>query len=100
MERVHPDMIDAAQGLWSRVSLFFELMLVPTRTNQLLAILGLLLLSQSALCCCEFVLLADSMYLLGEVGVGFVGTTVGIAYASGFSGFTTPLVCRMAVSIF
>ena len=45
MERVHPDMSDAAQGLWSRVSLFFELMLVPTRTNQLLAILGLLLLS-------------------------------------------------------
>lgn len=42
MEQVSPELIDAAQGLWSRMALFFQTMLVPTRLYQLLAVLGLI----------------------------------------------------------
>ena len=43
MEPVGPDIMDAAQGLWSRISLFFEIMILPQRLNQLAAIIGLVL---------------------------------------------------------
>lgn len=45
MEPVGPDIVDAAQGLWSRIALFFETMILPTRLYQLAAIAGLILLS-------------------------------------------------------
>ena len=45
MNQVSPDMIDAAQGLWSRIVLFLEIMLVPTRLYQLATIALLLLVS-------------------------------------------------------
>jgi hypothetical protein len=48
------------------------------------------------LCCCDFVLLAVSLFLLGGLGIGFVGATVAIAYLTGFPGFTMPFVYRMA----
>jgi hypothetical protein len=58
--------------------------------------LVLLLLSHSALCCCNFVVLAELLFLLDGLGVGFAGATVAIAYPTGFPAFTMPLVCRMA----
>lgn len=45
MEPVGPDIVDAAQGLWSRISLFFEIMILPQRLYQLAAIAGLAVLS-------------------------------------------------------
>ena len=45
MEPVGPDIVDAAQGLWSRISLFLEIMILPARLYQLAAIAGLILLS-------------------------------------------------------
>ncbi|MTE00450.1 mechanosensitive ion channel [Paracoccus sp. YIM 132242] len=45
MEPIGPDIVDAAQGLWSRISLFFEIMILPQRLYQLAAIAGLAVLS-------------------------------------------------------
>lgn len=45
MEPLGPDIVDAAQGLWSRIALFFEMMILPMRLYQLAAIAGLALLS-------------------------------------------------------
>lgn len=45
MEPVGPNVVDAAQGLWSRIALFVEIMVLPTRLTQLAAIIGLMLLS-------------------------------------------------------
>jgi len=62
--------------------------------------LGLLPLSHSALCCCEFVVLAELLFVLGGLDVGLVGATVAITSRTGFSDFTMPLVCLMAGSAF
>lgn len=45
MDQVSPDMINAAQGFWARIVLFFEIMLVPTRLYQLVAVAALLIVS-------------------------------------------------------
>ncbi|MDQ1900374.1 mechanosensitive ion channel [Paracoccus sp. WLY502] len=45
MEPIGPNVVDAAQGLWSRIALFFEMMILPMRLYQLAAIAGLALLS-------------------------------------------------------
>ncbi|WP_103171826.1 mechanosensitive ion channel family protein [Paracoccus sp. SY] len=45
MEPLGPDIVDAAQGLWSRIALFFEMMILPMRLYQLAAIAALILLS-------------------------------------------------------
>ena len=45
MEPVGPDIMDAAQGLWSRIVLFVRIMVLPTRLYQLAAIAGLALTS-------------------------------------------------------
>ncbi len=45
MEQLNPDVIDAAHGLWSRLILFMETLLIPTRLYQLLAIVALIVLS-------------------------------------------------------
>ncbi|SFA52331.1 Mechanosensitive ion channel [Paracoccus halophilus] len=45
MEQLNPEMVDAAQGLWSNVATFFKLLLLPTRRSQLIAVLGLVALS-------------------------------------------------------
>lgn len=42
MEHLAPDMVDAAQGFWSQIRIFFRIMLLPWRLWQLLAIFGLL----------------------------------------------------------
>lgn len=48
MEQVTPDMIDAAQGLWSQIRVFFRTMLLPWRLWQLLVIVGLAVISHLA----------------------------------------------------
>ena len=45
MEQLDPQVIDAAQGLWYRIRLFIDTLLIPSRIYQLPAIVGLLLLS-------------------------------------------------------
>lgn len=45
MIQVGPDILDAAQGLWSRIALFFEIMVLPMRLYQAAAILALALMS-------------------------------------------------------
>ena len=45
MEQLNPDIIDAAQGLWGSVVTFFKLLWLPSRRNQLLAIVVLIGLS-------------------------------------------------------
>lgn len=45
MEPVGPGILDAAQGLWSRITLFVEIMILPTRLTQVAVIVGLALLS-------------------------------------------------------
>lgn len=45
MEPVGPDIMDAAQGLWSRIVLFVRIMVLPARLYQLAAIVGLALTS-------------------------------------------------------
>ncbi|MFC3167143.1 mechanosensitive ion channel family protein [Paracoccus fontiphilus] len=45
MEPIGPNVVDAAQGLWSRIALFFEIMILPQRLYQLAAVIGLILLS-------------------------------------------------------
>ena len=48
MEHVSPDIVDAAQGLWSHIRVFFRIMLLPWRMWQVLVILGLLVVAQLA----------------------------------------------------
>jgi len=62
--------------------------------------LDLLPLSHSAFCCCKFVVLAESLFVLGGLDVGLVGATVVIASPTGFPEFTMPLVCLMGGSAF
>ena len=45
MDQLNPDIVDAAQGLWGSVVTFFKLLMLPSRRNQLLAIIGLMALS-------------------------------------------------------
>ncbi|WP_207101810.1 mechanosensitive ion channel family protein [Paracoccus shandongensis] len=45
MEPIGPSVMDAARGLWSRIALFLEIMILPQRLYQLAAIAGLMLLS-------------------------------------------------------
>ncbi|MBO9454795.1 mechanosensitive ion channel [Paracoccus sp. R12_1] len=45
MEELNPEVIDAAQGLWYRISLFVDMLLIPSRMYQLPAIAGLVLIS-------------------------------------------------------
>ncbi len=45
MEELNPEVIDAAQGLWDRISLFVDMLLIPSRMYQLPAICGLVLIS-------------------------------------------------------
>lgn len=45
MEQLDPEVIDAAQGLWYRIQLFIDMLLIPSRIYQLPAIAGLVLLS-------------------------------------------------------
>lgn len=45
MEQLDPQVIDAAQGLWYRIRLFADTLLIPSRLYQVPAILGLMLLS-------------------------------------------------------
>lgn len=45
MEQLNPEVIDAAQGLWYRISLFIETLLIPSRMYQLPAIAGLAVLA-------------------------------------------------------
>ena len=45
MEQLNPDVVDAAQGVWTRLILFLETLLIPTRLYQLLAVAGLVLVS-------------------------------------------------------
>lgn len=45
MEQLNPDVVDAAQGVWTRLILFLETLLIPTRLYQLLAIAGLIVVS-------------------------------------------------------
>ncbi|MCT4333689.1 mechanosensitive ion channel [Paracoccus sp. YLB-12] len=45
MEELNPEVIDAAQGLWYRISLFVDMLLIPSRMYQLPAICGLVLIS-------------------------------------------------------
>ena len=48
MEHVSPDIVDAAQGLWSHIRVFFRIMLLPWRLWQVLVILGLLVVAHLA----------------------------------------------------
>lgn len=41
MDQLNPEVIDAAQGLWYRISLFIETLLIPSRVYQLPAIVGI-----------------------------------------------------------
>lgn len=45
MEQLNPDVVDAAQGVWTRLILFLETLLIPTRLYQLLAVAGLVVVS-------------------------------------------------------
>ena len=45
MEQLNPEMVDAAQGLWGSVVTFFTLLMLPSRRNQLVAIVVLIALS-------------------------------------------------------
>lgn len=45
MEPVGPEIVNAAHGLWSRIVLFAEIMVLPTRLYQLAAVAGLAILS-------------------------------------------------------
>lgn len=45
MEQLNPEVIDAAQGLWDRVRLFLDTLLIPSRMYQLPAIAALALIS-------------------------------------------------------
>lgn len=45
MQQLSPDLVTATQGLWMRIALFLETLLIPMRLYQLVAIVGILLLS-------------------------------------------------------
>lgn len=45
MEQLNPEVIDAAQGLWDRVRLFLDTLLIPSRMYQLPAIAALALIA-------------------------------------------------------
>ena len=45
MEQVTPEVVDAAQGLWAQLRVFFQTMLLPWRLYQIAAILALVLLA-------------------------------------------------------
>lgn len=45
MEPVGPEIVEAARGLWSRIALFAEIMVLPSRLQQLAAVAGLALVA-------------------------------------------------------
>ncbi|MCF3972668.1 mechanosensitive ion channel family protein [Paracoccus salsus] len=45
MEALNPEVVDAAQTLWYRISLFVDMLLIPSRMYQVPAIAGLVLLA-------------------------------------------------------
>ena len=40
MEQLNPDIVDAAQGLWGSVVMFFKLLMLPSLRNQLVSIIA------------------------------------------------------------
>lgn len=45
MDQLNPEVIDAAQGLWYRITLFLQMLMIPSRLYQVPAIAGLVVLS-------------------------------------------------------